>query len=126
VDGGGAAQLEVTLRDGRVKNQEAALRTLVQVLGLQPRGVQRELQLAVLIQEPDDCLLGDPVSADRRQRREVGVEQIMMGLGEWCHSANPPEKPPPQLQSCRRATRSRRRAQDGRSAGTSARSYDRR
>ena len=73
--------LEVPRRVRRVEDEEGALRSAEEVLRLPARLVQRQLQLAVRVQEPHGGDLGKAVVADRRQRCHRRLEEVAMALG---------------------------------------------
>src|SRR5690242_8374231 len=71
-----AAHLEVAVRVLQIKQEQAALRALLEVAGLQTRAVERRLELAVIVQEPNLGELGKAVAADRRERRDLRVQEV--------------------------------------------------
>jgi hypothetical protein len=82
LDAGTPADVDVAVRVLQVEEEEAALRPAPEVPGLQPRGVERRLELAVFVEEPDLGELRDAVAADRRQGRELTVEEVAMRFGD--------------------------------------------
>src|SRR6201999_1092907 len=83
---GAAADVHIAVGVGEVDQEEAALRAALEVLGLQPRRVERGLQLALVVEEPHFGELRDAVAADGGQRGELGVEQVAVGLREVGHA----------------------------------------
>ena len=71
--------LEVAVGILQVEYEQAALRPLAQIAGLAPGAVERDLDLALVIQEPDLGQLRQAVVADRGQRSDLGVEEIAVG-----------------------------------------------
>src|SRR5215469_10842123 len=71
-----ATQFEVTIRPGRIQDEQRAFRPAHQVLGLLPRGVEGDGHAVVVREEPDLGELRPAVRADSREGGAVGAEQI--------------------------------------------------
>ena len=76
-----AADVDVAVGVGEVEQEEAALGLGLQVLDLEARGVERGLQLTLVVEEPDLGQLRAAGTADRGQGRDLRVEQVAMGSG---------------------------------------------
>src|SRR4051812_40594907 len=83
------ADLDVPERVRDVEDHQAALRARLEVLRLAPGGVEREPDLAVVVEEPDLAELRRAVGLDGRQRGELRVEEIAVVVGEVGHAAHP-------------------------------------
>jgi NAD(P)-dependent dehydrogenase (short-subunit alcohol dehydrogenase family) len=85
LDAGVAAYGEVAVRIREVENQDAALGTRKQILRLDARAVERELQLAVLVEEPDLGELRQSVGADSGKGGHLALEHVGVRRGELGH-----------------------------------------
>src|SRR4051812_1941279 len=84
------AHLEVAHRVLEVEDQQAALRPRLEILRLAPGGVQRQADLALVVEEPDLAELRRAVGLDGRERRDLGVEEVAEVVRVVGHAAHPP------------------------------------
>src|SRR4051794_34271423 len=75
-DLGARSDFEIPHRVGPIQDEQRAGRFPLQVLGLLPSRVQRDLQRVLVEEEPEGGHLREPIRADGRQRRDVGGEQV--------------------------------------------------
>jgi hypothetical protein len=80
-----STNLEIAIRVREVEEQEAACRPAPEIRRLRATRVQREAQLAVVVEEPDLRELRQPVAVDRAEGADLRVEQVAVGVGKRGH-----------------------------------------
>src|SRR5207248_2901055 len=86
LDARGASDLEISIRVLEIEQQHAAFGVTLKVARLQARGVERKLELALVVEEPDLGDVREALSMDRGQRGDLPVEQVAVGFGEVGHA----------------------------------------